>query len=149
MRPQGLTCKDEEELLGARVCVGGGLVPPLKDLDAEGEGHLVCERVHDEREAVGLIRQPEARHLAQTPLQSCACERRRRWHEHANIMQSSAGRSRLAASTPPVCRWCSLRAWCCSCTFAVGACLEGQGLQRCTFRCSSSPLLEGAGQHAR
>ena len=75
MRPHGLTCKDEEELLGARVRVGRGPVAPLEDLDAKGEGHSVGQGVHDEGEAVGLIRQPEARHLTQAPLQRCACKR--------------------------------------------------------------------------
>ena len=74
MMLQGLTCKDEEELLGARVCVGSGLVPLLKDLNAKGEGHLVGQGIHYECEAVGLIWQPEACHLTQAPLERCACK---------------------------------------------------------------------------
>ena len=52
----------------------GGLMAPLKDLDAKCEGHAVCERIHYERQAVGLIRQPEGRHLLQTPFDGGTCK---------------------------------------------------------------------------
>lgn len=63
--------------------MGGGLVAPLKDLNAEGEGHSVCKRIHNERQAVGLVWQPEGRHLLQAPLDGSACTA----HAASSILQ--------------------------------------------------------------
>ena len=57
--------------------VRSGLVALLKDLNAKGEGHLICERVYDERQAVGLIGQAEGCNLLQASLECSACHSRK------------------------------------------------------------------------
>ena len=69
----GRACEDEEELLGGRVCVRGCLVPRLKDLQAKGEGNAVCQRVKDQCQAVGLLRQAICCQLLQSLLLNLSC----------------------------------------------------------------------------
>lgn len=57
--------------------VWGGLVALFENFNAEGEGHLICERVHDECQAVGLIWQPEGCHFLQASLECSACQSRK------------------------------------------------------------------------